>query len=170
MERNWRIRHDQNANTINFETSADNTTWTTRKTAAVGFSLTALRFYLYAGAWGTGNGNPGAAKYDNFQLVSNTGIPATANVHWLVSDQLGTPRMVFDQTGSLANVSRHDYLPFGEELSSVVGLRSSSQGYSATDRVRQQFTSKERDNETGLDFFEARYLPALKEGLLLLTR
>lgn len=38
-----------------------------------------------------------------------------ANINWLVTDQLGTPRMIFDQTGSLAGVSRHDYL-FGEEL------------------------------------------------------
>jgi hypothetical protein len=33
-------------------------------------------------------------------------------IQWLVSDHLGTPRMVFDQTGTLANVKRHDYLPF----------------------------------------------------------
>lgn len=37
-------------------------------------------------------------------------------INWLVTDQLGTPRMIFDQGGSLANTSRHDYLPFGEEL------------------------------------------------------
>ena len=67
----WRIRHNATANTINFETSADGNTWTTRKTAAVGFSLTSMRFYLYAGAWGTGNGAPGAAKYDNFQLLKS---------------------------------------------------------------------------------------------------
>lgn len=30
-------------------------------------------------------------------------------------------------------------------------------GYGATDNVRQKFTSKERDNETGLDYFLARY-------------
>lgn len=30
-------------------------------------------------------------------------------------------------------------------------------GYGAADGVRQKFTSKERDVETGLDFFEARY-------------
>jgi hypothetical protein len=64
----WRIRHDQAANTIDFETSNNGTAWTTRKTVTPGFSLTALRFYLYAGAWGTGNGSPGAAKYDNFKL------------------------------------------------------------------------------------------------------
>jgi YD repeat-containing protein len=128
----WRIRHDQAANTINLETSNNGTSWTTRKTVTPGFSLTALRFYLYAGAWGTGNGSPGAAKYDNFQVVGNT--PSTVvNLNWLVSDQLGTPRMVFDKTGALANVKRHDYLPFGEELSAGQGIRSTTLGYSAVD-------------------------------------
>jgi len=65
--------------------------------------------------------------------------------------------MIFDQTGSLASVSRHDYLPFGEELSSVVGLRSASQGYTNSDGARQKFTQKERDSETGLDYFINRY-------------
>lgn len=76
---------------------------------------------------------------------------------WLVSDRLGTPRMIVNKGGTLVSVKRHDYLPFGEELSSVVGLRSSSQGYSAADAVRQKFTQKERDIETGLDYFGARY-------------
>ncbi|HEU4713078.1 MAG TPA: RHS repeat-associated core domain-containing protein [Pyrinomonadaceae bacterium] len=81
----------------------------------------------------------------------------SGGVHWLVSDHLGTPRMIFDQTGSLATVKRHDYLPFGEELFSQQGLRSPGLGYSGGDGVRQQFTSKERDVETGLDYFLARY-------------
>lgn len=80
-----------------------------------------------------------------------------SNINWLVPDQLGTPRMVFDQTGSLANVSRHDYLPFGEELFAGTGGRTSAQGYVASDGVPQKFTGKERDNETGLDYFLARY-------------
>lgn len=79
------------------------------------------------------------------------------NLRWLVTDQLGTPRMILDQTGALANVSRHDYLPFGEELSSLVGGRTTGQGYTASDGVRQKFTSKERDVETGLDYFFARF-------------
>jgi RHS repeat-associated protein len=81
--------------------------------------------------------------------------PAVADIRWIVTDQLGTPRMIFDQTGSLANVSRHDYLPFGEELTS--GGRTMALGYGGADATRQRFTQKERDNETGLDFFEARY-------------
>lgn len=77
-------------------------------------------------------------------------------VQWLVTDQLGTPRMIFDLTGSLATTERHDYLPFGEELTSQ-GLRPAAQGYGIDAGVRQKFTSKERDSETGLDYFGARY-------------
>ncbi len=87
------------------------------------------------------------------------------NIHWLVSDQLGTPRMVFDQSGSLtvaqngqyvSGMTRHDYLPFGEELFAGTGGRTTAQG-SVGDSTRQHFTQKERDNETGLDYFGARY-------------
>jgi RHS repeat-associated protein len=97
--------------------------------------------------------------------------PAAGAVNWLVSDHLGTPRMIVDQTGTLANVKRHDYLPFGEELFGGTntnpgpGGRTPSLGYGcdpsnpncAPDRVRQQFTQKERDVETGMDYFLARY-------------
>jgi RHS repeat-associated protein len=84
--------------------------------------------------------------------------PATTSsaIHWLVTDQLGTPRMAIDESGSLSNMTRHDYLPFGEELVAGVNGRSASDGY-AGDGIRQQFTTKERDNETGLDFFGTRY-------------
>jgi RHS repeat-associated protein len=54
-------------------------------------------------------------------------------------------------------VSRHDYLPFGEELYAGVGGRTTGLGYTASDNVRQKFTAKERDTETGLDYFLARY-------------
>jgi len=79
-----------------------------------------------------------------------------ADVRWIVTDHLGTPRMIFDESGSLANVSRHDYLPFGEELTGQIGGRTTQQGYTG-DSTRQKFTQKERDIETGLDFFGARY-------------
>ncbi len=75
--------------------------------------------------------------------------------------------MVFDQSGNLSTVSRHDYLPFGEELlggplnQPGSGGRVTTQGYTA-DSVRQKFTRKERDNETGLDYFEARYFSSMQ--------
>ncbi len=89
-------------------------------------------------------------------------IGSTADLRWLVTDQLGTPRMIFDKMGSLSAMTRHDYLPFGEEVYASTGLRTTTQGYTAAgygaaDKARQKFTQKERDNETGLDFFEARY-------------
>jgi RHS repeat-associated protein len=86
-----------------------------------------------------------------------TATSNSSTINWLVSDQLGTPRMIFDKTGALANVKRHDYLPFGEELSAAQGVRSAALGYGAVDGVRQKFTSQERDNETGLDYMHARY-------------
>src|SRR5882672_6356740 len=76
-------------------------------------------------------------------------------VLWLVPDHLGTPRMISERSGSLAGVKRHDYLPFGEEL--FTDARTPAMGYASSDDVRQKFTSKERDNETGLDYFSARY-------------
>jgi RHS repeat-associated protein len=79
------------------------------------------------------------------------------NCQWLVSDALGTPRMLVDQTGSLAGMKRRDYLPFGEELPAGMGHRQVSDGYGFGAGPRQQFTGKERDSETGLDYFEARY-------------
>ncbi len=92
--------------------------------------------------------------YRNGQLLI-TAEPS-AQLKWLVADHLGTPRMIVDQTGALANVKRHDYLPFGEELYAGQGGRTIALGYSS-DATRQKFTSKERDIETGLDYFLARY-------------
>jgi RHS repeat-associated protein len=48
-------------------------------------------------------------------------------------------------------IARHNYLPFGEEISSGVGLRTSGQGYGATDTNRQKYALTERDDATGLD-------------------
>jgi len=81
-------------------------------------------------------------------------------LNWLVSDQLGTPRIIVDSSGSLASVKRHDYLPFGEEIGGgqvgLIGGRQGTPGYMA-DNVRQKFTGYEADAETGLYYAQARY-------------
>ena len=87
-------------------------------------------------------------------------------IHWLVADQLGTPRMIFDESGGLtvtdqsgnylSGMTRHDYLPFGEELSASAGIRSYGLGY-LQEGTRQKFSSAERDVETNLDFHGSRY-------------
>jgi RHS repeat-associated protein len=81
---------------------------------------------------------------------------------WLVTDHLGSTRMEVDRSGSLAGIARIDLLPFGEQLSVGVGIRSASIGYGG-DSVRQKYTNKERDEETGLDYFGARYF-AIMQG------
>lgn len=64
-------------------------------------------------------------------------------------------KITISTTGAVS--SRHDFQPFGEELF-VAGGRTAQQGYSsATDNLRQKFIGKERDAESGLDFFGARY-------------
>ena len=99
------------------------------------------------------------ALYSNGSTISvviSGNLSVSASVHWLVTDQLGTPRMIFDQSGSLANTSRHDYLPFGEDLAGVGG-RTTTLGYTGADNARQKFTGYEHDSETGLDYAHARY-------------
>lgn len=109
-----------------------------------GYTLHGMAFSM----WG------GRATWDRAGKTSSAGVGSS--LQWLVSDHLGTPRMIIDQTGTLANIKRHDYLPFGEELFAAVGGRSTALGYTA-DSVRQKFTGYERDWESGLDFAQARY-------------
>lgn len=82
------------------------------------------------------------------------------DVEWMVSDHLGTPRIMADATGSLAGVKRHDYLPFGEEVPS--NLRSGMAGYGGSDSLRQKFTQYERDIESSLDYAQARYYSSVQ--------
>jgi len=75
---------------------------------------------------------------------------------YATDDSLGTPRAITNSSGGV--VSRHDYMPFGEELAAGTGGRTTGMGFSNTgDNNRKRFTGYERDNETGLDFAQARY-------------
>jgi RHS repeat-associated protein len=75
---------------------------------------------------------------------------------YIATDHLGSTRLVTDQNANV--VARHDYLPFGEEIAANTGGRDGTFGTS--DFVNQKFTGQERDVETGLDFFGARYFSA----------
>ncbi|MGE0102263.1 MAG: DUF922 domain-containing protein [Blastocatellales bacterium] len=71
--------------------------------------------------------------------------------------------MEADLSGSLTGMRRHDYLPFGEELTSAHGAQRVGVGYEPpASNVRQKFTGKERDGETGLDYFLARYYSSIQ--------
>jgi len=89
------------------------------------------------------------------QLIAEytSGPPQGSGTSYLTNDHLGSTRVVMKADGTVA---RHDYLPFGEEIQAGVGGRTTGLGYVA-DTVRQKFTQKERDNESGLDYYLARY-------------
>ena len=86
----------------------------------------------------------------------STELADKPEVAYTTTDNLGSPRI---NTGASGNViARHDYHPFGEEIST--GNRTEEIGYKPDD-VRKQFTGYERDDETGLDFAQARMYGSL---------
>ena len=92
------------------------------------------------------------------QLVAEYTNPwrQETGTRYLTADHLGSTRVVTGEDQGV--LSRHDYLPFGEEIGSL-GDRDQVDGYTASrlDGPAQKFTGKERDNESGLDYFQARY-------------
>lgn len=82
-------------------------------------------------------------------------VQGGGGVSYLTTDHLGSTRVVTNLTGGVK--ARHDYLAFGEDVGSSIGSRSTVVGYNLQDGVRQRFTQKERDSESGLDYFLARY-------------
>lgn len=82
----------------------------------------------------------------------STQLNPTQQVSYLTTDTLGSPRINTDENGAV--ISRHDYHPFGDE---IVGSGGRTQGLSyQSDDIRKQFTGYERDEESGLDFAQAR--------------
>jgi len=79
---------------------------------------------------------------------------------YLTADHLGSTRLMTDGTTGLPK-ALHDYLPFGEEIPAGIGGRSATYYPPSTlainDATTLKFTGKERDAETGLDYFQTRY-------------
>jgi RHS repeat-associated protein len=75
--------------------------------------------------------------------IARKDFPSNA-VSYYFSDHLKTTNIVTDAQGNIKNES--DYYPWGGELQ-----------FLAQDSNRYKFTGKERDNETQLDYFGARY-------------
>lgn len=98
--------------------------------------------------------------YDAFgQLAAEytTGGPAqTAGRFFRTTDHLGSTRLVTNSAGAV--VSRRDSFPFGEQiLANASSGRTAANLYNAAMGFPQLFTAKERDAESGLDYFGARY-------------
>jgi RHS repeat-associated protein len=76
-------------------------------------------------------------------LVGTAGAQSAEVVEYYHLDALGSVRAVTNQSGAV--VRTHDYRPFGEGENPAAGSEPT------------RFTSKERDAESGLDYFGARY-------------
>ena len=91
------------------------------------------------------------------QLAAEYAGRTPAGLRYLTADPLGSTRVVTGQDRSV--LTRHDYLPFGQEIEPARGNRAAVSGYTASliDGPAQKFTGKERDAESRLDYFQARY-------------
>jgi RHS repeat-associated protein len=148
---NWTVQYSDNASTwtaaaINFVPSRLG--WNATGWASVG-AHRYWRLYL------TNTPGPGA-WLNELQLVAETNYvffngkrvarrdPSGA-VHYYLSDHLGSTTMVVSAAGAIENES--DYYPWGGELK--ISAADAGNHY--------KFTGKERDAESGLDYFGARY-------------
>lgn len=84
-------------------------------------------------------------------LLLSAAVQADDVVKYVVTDALGNVRAIEDEQGNV--IERHDYLPFGEECTTGPCLSHPGVGGGQP----RKFTGKERDPETGLDYFGARY-------------
>ncbi len=91
----------------------------------------------------------------------STTAPANSGLFFRTLDHLGSTRLVTDAADPPNVVSRRDFLPFGEHIPADATFnRQALAGYNAGSAFTQQFTAKERDAESGLDYFLARYFSA----------
>ncbi|MDA0207571.1 MAG: RHS repeat-associated core domain-containing protein [Acidobacteria bacterium] len=88
---------------------------------------------------------------------STTGSTTPVGRYFRTTDHLGSTRLVTDDSATPAVISRYDFFPFGEEIPDSYGRRGSVTGYGDSGGFDQLFTAKERDDESGLDYFLARY-------------
>src|SRR5690348_5296188 len=82
--------------------------------------------------------------FDGERVARRDGASGTGGVFYYFSDHLKTASVITDPSGVIKAES--DYYPWGGELQFV-----------NNDANDYKFTGKERDSETGLDYFGARY-------------
>lgn len=74
--------------------------------------------------------------------------PTSGGTQFIFSDHQGSPRVVMNQSGDV--VARHDYQPFGEEIYSGIGQRTTAQRYDQGHNARQKYAGMEMDESSGL--------------------
>ena len=99
--------------------------------------------------------------YDAFGKLAaeySTAAPTSGGTYYRTTDHLGSTRLVTKQDKSDADC--YDFAPFGEEIPNTLGGRSSNACFAASFDGRHRFTGQERDDESDLDYFGARYFGA----------
>ncbi len=94
-----------------------------------------------------------AAEYSSVAPAVGSG-----ETFYRTEDHLGSTRLVTKQDQTVAEC--RDFFPFGERIGSGLNGRSADCYGGTGDALAQQFTSKERDKESSLDYFGARYYSA----------
>jgi RHS repeat-associated protein len=78
-----------------------------------------------------------------------------AKISYLTTDHLGSPRIITDAIGAV--ISRKDFTAFGEEVTSTQRVGGTSGNGYDPPNVRQDYTGYQKDEESGLEFAQARY-------------
>jgi len=123
---------------------------------------TAYKLYWYGGATDaldetdqTGSTtNSSFSEFVFFGTARVARIDSSGNIFYSFTDHLGTSREVV-QSGQTTPCYDADFYPFGGE---IIYTNTCSQNY--------KFTGKERDTESGLDNFDARYLGSSLERFM----
>jgi len=149
----------------NRQTSTSNGTWTEtqvydcagrRVQTSVSGTTRTMVYDIFGQDVADYTGNNGSTLereniYRGGQLIAAYQASNSA-IKYVLKDIEGSSRAVMDNSGISSSVTtRHDYLPFGEEIGSGVGLRSGEQGYGVNDTSRQKYAMLERDDTSGLD-------------------
>lgn len=111
-------------------------------------------YQLYNGQNYVPNKNPNVVGCSSGQLVAENDANGAAT-HYYLADQVGTTQMELSAGGW--PVWEGWFTPFGQEI--INGGEQNVMGQVTADGTnnRYKFTGKERDTESGLDYFGARY-------------
>jgi len=143
------MTHDGESRLATYATGANMTTYVydgegrrVQKLASTAGVTTTVTTYVYDGNGGL------AAEYSGFPN-------SDAGMGYVTGDHLGSTRVIANEQQT--PTQRWDYFPFGETIPATLSGRSLVTGYGGTSSDPLEFTGKERDAETGLDYFGARY-------------
>lgn len=82
----------------------------------------------------------------NGKRVARRDLPGTPSTKYYFSDHLGSASVITNDVGAMPPLEESDYYPYGGEIPIING-----------DPNTYKFTGKERDTESGLDNFGARF-------------